>query len=884
MGGRKRSAQRRLAIPPPNVDLRAILNPSPERPASPSPPTPPTPPSPPAPPDRWDRSERRRWRHSLESRPRSPVVIPRAPPRRSRSPGMPPSKTRRMSAATQGTSGSWEDRVNAFMQSLGAPTPPSPPLGSSPGPSDPPPPGIEEDEEAFDDLKATPLIRYVAGKIIELKLEGVFQYNLLSLLSRSEWVAARAIELLAQAGYDESTLYLMATTQGGPALEAELKSAVFTGKVRIGPKPELLSQVLRVIEGVVKYFTAQGDESSSDDELDPVEDTTENKLRANRIQSGLGSTLARLASQKAQEKVENAEEIMPEQPPENPWTHMYDHIQAQSLKSYSEMKTFLAKDLLRIADDNISPSGKGFDIAQDMVLSLVLVGYRLENLQQLVHQTPAEDILPPKEGLMSAERGKRFLFHVVLRRLKSMRANLPPLSDLQLEYLVRKALTFVMRGCDKMPVQTKAPPGCNIVFNYLPPGLRESENQGQNGLISSEDYDQNRLIDEGETPKNGAPINAEDKESTDPLNSILNPQSTEASSRSNEMPSRKYLLGYIHLEWVSIRGRPQIYEVSLQMSDMSSMNLYTMTEPLMKASETLEILGFVRNPDRQEVYFVQEGLGCTKALRLDKAFEKVSKFLEEKRNLSTGENKNNGLILVCYSEEELALIHRTFEETGHKNLFIDVVKGFGCVEHFIDRNKSKKYFYGGPKFNVSGEDSFYQTELKRGIHATHSISKSKAGSLSQALEYFLESAPQYKNFILPTCCPSLSPKLLEIRRKLVQIEEMYHLEVYIAAQLKNQRTQLFLEGIFQAHMGKDIRDKPSVVASRFCRLLVEAGFDKGTLSRCFAKNQDFSINSSVFLDKMNMSQRLQVMDQTMRCIRLIQTYFQPQNPESDHQG
>lgn len=774
------------------------------------------------------------------------------------------------------------------MQSLGASAPSPLPPDPSPVPADPPPPGIEDDDEAFEDLKATPLIRYVgkklnapkAGKVIELKLEGVFQYNLLSLLSRSEWVAARAIELLADAGYNESSLYLMATTQGGPALEAELKSAVFTGKVKIGAKPELLSQVLRVIEGVVKYFTAKGDESSSDDELDPVEDSTENKLRVNRIQSGLGSTLAHLASQQEKDKVEK-EKVIPEQPPENPWTHMYDHIQAQSLKSYSEMKTFLAKDLLRIADDNISPAGKGFDIAQDMVLSLVLVGYRLENLQQLVHQTPAEDILPPKEGLMSAERGKRFLFHVVLRRLKSMRANLPPLSDLQLEYLTRKSLTFVMRGCDKMPVQTKPPPGCNIVFNYLPPGLRESENQGQNGQSIEENNDQSRLIDEGETPHNGAPINAEDKESTDPLNSILNPQSAEVSAKSNEMPSRKYLMGYMHLEWVSIRGRPQIYEVSLQMSDMSSMNLYTMTESLMKASETLEILGFVRNPDRQEVYYVQEGLGCTKALRMDKAFEKVGKFLEEKRNLSTGENKNNGLVLVCYSEEELALIHRTFEDTGHKNLFIDVIKGFGCVEHFIDRNKSKKYFYGGPKFNVSGEDSFYQTELKRGIHATHSISKSKAGGLAQALEYYLESAPQYKNFILPTCFPSLSPKLLDIRRKLVQIEEMYHLEVYIAAQLKNQRTQLFLEGIFQAHMGKDIRDKPSVVASRFCRLLVEAGFDKGTLSRCFAKNPEFSINSSVFLDKMNMSQRLQVMDQTMRCIRLIQTYFQPQNPESD---
>lgn len=67
----------------------------------------------------------------------------------------------------------------------------------------PPPPGLDEEDPSReeDKLKRTPLVRYIGKKLsrtkrrngsaLELRLEGAFSYNILSVLTRHEWVAAR---------------------------------------------------------------------------------------------------------------------------------------------------------------------------------------------------------------------------------------------------------------------------------------------------------------------------------------------------------------------------------------------------------------------------------------------------------------------------------------------------------------------------------------------------------------------------------------------------------------------------------------------------------------------------------------------------------------------
>ena len=771
---------------------------------------------------------------------------------------------------------------------------------------DPPllPPGVDAEAagDLEEDLKATPVVRYIGKRLgrgkngCKLRLEGVFSYNLLSLLTRAEWVAAKTLRLLEAAGYAEDTLLYRVEDKGAPALEMELKTAVFTGKVKLDNKPELVAQVLRVIECLVKYHTpsTRKEEVSSEEEEEEqkAEEVEEEQGRkgGNAARIGVGHLLKQLTAK--QEVKEEEKEETPPARPQNPWTFMWDHLQSESLRSFSDMKVFVAKDLLRLGDSALCPPGRSpFDVAQDMISCLVLAGYSHASLQHMVMQSAAEDILPPKDqitvGLDGAEKAKKkFLFHVVLQRLEKMRGQMPEMSREQMEYLVRKCLTYVMRGCDKVPPSVKNPTGSNIVFNYLPPGLREMEKEasiGRNGetgamTANNDDEEDSYVLEEGQTPRSASAPSAEDRESTDPLNSILNPSG--APVKPNELPARRYMAGSVHAEWLTLRGRAHLYEISVYFSDLSSQTYYMMPEALQRQPpEVLEALGFISNPDRPEFYFVQVGVGVVKTISLEKAVQKLVKFFEEKRHSSTSENRNNGLVLNFYGEEELAVVVEAFEKTGHKNVFLDTVKGLGYVESYMERNKSKNVEYSGPKVSIGGSDSFYLTSVRRGLQTSELVSKTKAEALHQALEFFLEgAAPTYRSYFREYCFPSLGPGADRVRRRHRARADLYHLEAFLSDRLRAQRAAVSAEGVFApSGLGgrRELRDKHTVVASGACRALVDAGYTLASLRRAHERDPEFAVNSAVFLDRMNVSQRLKLMDQTMRCVRIVQSYFQP---------
>ena len=931
---------RRSPSPASSSSLTLSSSPSPERrpPPCPSPPLPP-------PPSRNYRSRS----PSSSGRSRYSRSPPRPPVRRQshfdeprygdwderRQP--PPPPPRRYS---YDDSVSWESKVEKFMQNLQkrTPTPPNEEdvanveekretVKAEAGSKDPKPPGVEEEEEEDahapeEDVKVTPLVRFVGKKLsdaadggqktrrkrkkgaITLRLEGVFQYSLVSLLSRAEWVAAKSVALLEEAGYPESKMTMMVMMRGGLALETDLKSAVFTGKVKLGNKPELVHQVLKVIEYVVKYFTAKdGDVDSSEEEESEGEGKSgENGQQGgSAVRRGIGETLKQLAVEeddkvaRQRREAEAAEAALPKQPPINPWRLMEDAIQSEALRSLEGIKTHVAKNMLRLGDEKLCEAGRAFDVAQDMVSCLVVAGYSHSLLVQRVMKTPADDILPPKDEAENGDKRKPVLYDEILQKLHQTRSQLPPdISDLQLQFIAKKSLVYVMRGCEKVQSSSssssgvgggsqqqlpphKAPDGSNIVFNYLPPGLREMEARkggaarNINGHDTADDSEKF-----GDTPMPLAgELEPEVRESTDPLNSILNPEMHEKDR--NLLPARKkYMFGTFHAEWVVVQGKPQVYSVSLYMSDLTSLDVYFVPEALKRNAELFSSLGFVANPDRNEYYFVQVGLGVIKALSPERGVDKLAHFLEEKReSSSSSENRNNGLVLACFAEEEMAIVARMLEEGGHKNVLLDSVKGLACLEHYFDRNRSKKFSYSGPKLNVGSDEAFYETEVRRGLTSSSLVSKNKAEALFLATEFVLESPPTYRNFIGPYAFRALgSPKSELAKRRLRQAEEMYPLEVFMAAQLKQQKVPLFAEGVFASpQLGKDVRDKCTVVASRMCRLLIEAGFDKAALAKCFERSKEFTVNSSVILDKMAMAQRLKVMDQTMRCIAILRAYY-----------
>ena len=179
--------------------------------------------------------------------------------------------------------------------------------------------------------------------------------------------------------------------------------------------------------------------------------------------------------------------------------------------------------------------------------------------------------------------------------------------------------------------------------------------------------------------------------------------------------------------------------------------------------------------------------------------------------------------------------------------------------------------------NVGGNEAFFTADVKRGLKVSKLISKSKGQALYQAYEIFLEQTPNYQNFIQPFCFTSFSSQVTNLKQRLKQIEEMYPVEVFIAASLKcnsNVMQSIFLEGVFAPPRHRDLRDKCQIVSSRFITAIIAAGFDKCMLKKCFKRDPGFSINSSVILDKMTLAQRMSVTDQTMRCIHLLKEYFQ----------
>ncbi len=841
----------------------------------------------------------RRFSHELRRRPsyedRWEDRRSRPDPRRRRSPSFQHYYRQEGRRSYKGVSPepSWESKVQAFMQNLGplpqnsdeAKTLPGQEVNASASgemkvetvttlESNPPPPGVESAEEEFEDLKATPLVRYVGKKLTAKKtklcLEGTFQYSLLSLLTRAEWVAARTLQLLDEAGFKENSFYLTATGSNGTALESELKSATFSGKVNLGGKPELVAQVLRVIEYIVKYYTSKGEEESEEEEEKDV-----------MPGQGIGGLLRHLTGEKGgdSKQEEEVDEPPTPQPPTNPWALVEDHLNAERLRPLSDMKNFIAKDLLRLGDEALASPGLAFQVAQEMISAFVLVGLSHAFLVHLVMQAPsAEDILPPKDVVAGPKR--KCVYNEVMDRLVRSRALLPPLTDGQLDYAVRKALTYVMRGCNKMPAPPKVlSTGPNIVFNYLPPGLREMENKVHNGGPASDEV--NSMLEAGETPKPSTEVPAEDKESTDPMNSILNPVVDDDAKR-DLLPNRHYLFCCIHAEFIQLQGKSQLYELSVYAQDLTSLTVYVTPEPMKSQPELLESLGFVANPDRDEYYFVKVGVGVVKTLTLKKAAQNVTHFLEEKRQASA-ENANNGIVLNFYEEEELVTVMEALEQAGHKDLFIDTVKGFGCLDSYIKKHRSRQLSYSGPKLSIGTDDSFFHAEVRRGLSSRDLVSKSKAESLFQATEFFLDAPPNYSNYYRDHCFPCFGSRASEIRSQQQRLSEMFHLEVFLAARLREWGGELSLEGVYGTgkRSGRDLRDKHSTVARRVCRMLVEKGLHMKSLRKTFTKSGS-SLSSSVLLEGMSEVQRLRVIEQTMRCLHIVKEYFSSPSESSRH--
>ena len=164
------------------------------------------------------------------------------------------------------------------------------------------------------------------------------------------------------------------------------------------------------------------------------------------------------------------------------------------------------------------------------------------------------------------------------------------------------------------------------------------------------------------------------------------------------------------------------------------------------------------------------------------------------------------------------------------------------------------------------------SSVTSGTRTEEVLAKSKAEILFKALEAGLQACnPGYDAFVQPYCFPVEGSKVKQLKVRAKNLEGMYDLDMFIAAELKANGIEVYLEGIY-AIDHKDLRHKCDIVAHKFCDALVDLNFDLQTLQHKYATTL-FNINPDLILNRMDKPQRLKVLNQTRACIDFVQRYF-----------
>lgn len=751
---------------------------------------------------------------------------------------------------------SWEDKVTEFMNKIGTSDPTE---------------NLPIEEPSCDSISLTPLMKFVALKLskkkkVKLVLTGVFQYSILSLLSRAEWVAARSIQLLEQAGYDNDWLYDNRAIKGDEGLKTDLVEAVKGGKVEVGKDKAATDQLLRIVGYIVKYFTSDGQESEAQESED--ENLASDNEPAEQHGAGLGAVLNRISSSQQAPPappVSDHDEI-------NHWSMLADNIQSTNLRSFEPIESYLSQDLLRVTTQNKDnsilltvngrPAKDAFEVARHMVMCWVNAGYSFEQLWGMVNAANAEDILPPRDpndnsGFFIGPRltkDKDCLAHKFMDQFEKMNKSM---NSRQIDYVVWKSLLFVMRGCGKM-INNTAAHSYRVAYNYLPPGLRELEAKSKFGPSSS--MTASSSVSKGNNYMVDLPADIELSE--DPMNIIIDPNGVRTKVKGETIPRRKYFITSIHVEYVMCKGKPEVYEIGIYSQDMSKLELFVAPDALKNEPATLEALGFTLNKNLNRYFFVQSNIGCVSAKTLKKAVEEMVEYLEKKR-LAGDENQNNGLIILCKNQGDLSAFMNILNLCP--DLTLNTIKGFGLLDAVGQ--------LGDIQINMLNNDVCFSAQVLTSDRSEEVLAKSKPEVVFKALEGALQVCnPGYDSFIQPHCFPTDGSRVRHLKTRAKQIEAMYDLELFIAAELKMNNVEVFLEGIY-AKDHNDKRHKCDVVAGKFCQSLVDTNMSMDVLQAKFTNIAVFAINPDLILNQMDKPQRLKVINQTRACIDFVRRYF-----------
>ena len=310
----------------------------------------------------------------------------------------------------------------------------------------------EEEEGEVDITKVSPIMKYMAGKLVEqkyhLEMAGPFSYRSdIPGLSKHLFVAFKMVTLLEGAGYNGSKMYMSAMFPAGlKDTRAELVELVSSGKLHQGIQGSKLTKLcVRCIRCFLAYYTGKSDDiDTSDGECSDsggeVEGEGGRKGANKTVSTSLMDVLQRVKEEDTQ-----GEEGGPPQPPapvagarysveDNPWQSMELGMRSEKLRSFTALQSHFTKQLV----------GRGVDQrdareqAGDSMMCLVVADFEDAMLRQLVDRW--KKVILPEQSQLEVTRSKheQTLYDQLVNRVLKHQAEFP-LSIIQVNTTARLA-------------------------------------------------------------------------------------------------------------------------------------------------------------------------------------------------------------------------------------------------------------------------------------------------------------------------------------------------------------------------------------------------------------------------------------------------------------
>eukprot|EP00092_Neocalanus_flemingeri_P004867 GFUD01005237.1.p1 GENE.GFUD01005237.1~~GFUD01005237.1.p1 ORF type:complete len:1554 (+),score=557.90 GFUD01005237.1:650-4663(+) len=726
-----------------------------------------------------------------------------------------------------------------------------------------------EEEDSVDITKVSPIMKYIAGKLLELKyhleLDGPFRYRSdIPGLSKHLFVAYKMVTMLEGVGYDGSKMYMSAMfPQGMADTKTALVNLVTKGKLDpriIGSK--LTKMCVRCIRCFLAYYTGKNDDidtsegECSEESGGEGEEQGRHAKHTKTVTTSLMDVLGRIKEADSvethsdplgsvlskQDQSVTAANIQPARysVEDNPWSTMELDMRSNNLKTFTALQSHFTKQLV----------GKGVDHrdareqASESMMCFVVANFSDMMLRDMV-QRYRKVILPEQSQLEVTRYGPdRTLFDQIVDKLLKHQAEFP-LSILQevrreddwqvallkkMRNIVERMLKFYMRGLGKLQDGKDAsgqPPNdpAELQFNYLPEGLREEENRPtQPARQESNFFNMEQAAVANRSFSSYKRLSLDEQ--------ALSPVSPDSSSKGS-LPRSKYLFGTFYIDTLLYQGSSYVYELGVYMSDSSSIEVYIVPTKLFKQNSVLEMLGFSFNPDEKKYIYMKPGSGgFSKTYSEEHGLERIMQFLKERRFESRGDSENRGLVLTAQNIEDLATWVKFSCFHGKDWELRDIVSGYGCLDLFMEESKGM-YSYAGPKLHREREanQTYFTWEYQRLGYNSEAMSAGKADALYTLLERLLDNRPNFDNFIKTHCFTVTSRQYQEIERRFEIIKDMYNLEYHLATSLnvRAEKRRLYTEGIFCPRTTAELGDRPGLVAARMVRILAELGYSKHSL-------------------------------------------------------